>query len=415
MAERLAIIGGDAAGMSRREPGAAPRPRPRHRRVRARAVHVVLGVRHPLLPRRRLRRPPTASSSARPRSTASAGSTCASAHEVLAHRPRRARAHRSRPRDAHGADRAVRPARHRHRRGRRRAARPRRRRGRARAHRRRRRALRRARSTRGGETRSSSAPATSASRWPRRSSSAACGHDRRAGRPGHARRARPRHGRSTSRTRAEAEGIDVRLGRRSTEIEPRAGPDAVRAGGERFPADHVVLATGVKPASDREEAGLELGESGGLLVDDHQRCPADGVFAAGDCVESLAPPARAAGQRPARHARQQAGPHRRHQRDRRRRRVPRRHRHRGRADLQRARSRRTGLTEPEAPSTTDFDVVAATSKSTTRAGLLPRHGPDLGQARRRARDRPPARRADRRRRGRGQARRRARRRDLDRA
>jgi NADPH-dependent 2,4-dienoyl-CoA reductase/sulfur reductase-like enzyme len=50
-----------------------------------------------------------------------------------------------------------------------------------------------------------------------------------------------------------------------------------------------VMATGVKPAvALAEEAGIELGPSGAVRVDDHQRCPGhDGVFAAGDCAESF--------------------------------------------------------------------------------------------------------------------------------
>ncbi len=63
---------------------------------------------------------------------------------------------------------------------------------------------------------------------------------------------------------------------------------AVRAGGETIDADHVVMATGVKPAVGlAEDAGIELGPSGAVRVDDHQRCPGhDGVYAAGDCAES---------------------------------------------------------------------------------------------------------------------------------
>jgi NADPH-dependent 2,4-dienoyl-CoA reductase/sulfur reductase-like enzyme len=62
----------------------------------------------------------------------------------------------------------------------------------------------------------------------------------------------------------------------------------VRAAGETIEADHVVMATGVKPAvALAEDAGIELGPSGAVRVDDHQRCPGhDGVFAAGDCAES---------------------------------------------------------------------------------------------------------------------------------
>ena len=84
---------------------------------------------------------------------------------------------------------------------------------------------------------------------------------------------------------AEGVGIDVRLGAELQEVY-RAG--AVRVDGEELPADHVVMATGVRPATALARgAGLELGASGALRVDDHQRCPGhDGVFAAGDCVES---------------------------------------------------------------------------------------------------------------------------------
>jgi NADPH-dependent 2,4-dienoyl-CoA reductase/sulfur reductase-like enzyme len=53
-----------------------------------------------------------------------------------------------------------------------------------------------------------------------------------------------------------------------------------------FEADIVVLGTGVRPATDlARAAGLPLGETGGLRTDDTQRV-ADGVWAAGDCVET---------------------------------------------------------------------------------------------------------------------------------
>jgi NADPH-dependent 2,4-dienoyl-CoA reductase/sulfur reductase-like enzyme len=89
---------------------------------------------------------------------------------------------------------------------------------------------------------------------------------------------------------AEGVGIQVLVG---TEVEEilvdRAGaPRAVRAGGETIDADHVVMATGVRPAvALAEAAAIELGPSGAVRVDDHQRCAGhDGVFAAGDCAES---------------------------------------------------------------------------------------------------------------------------------
>jgi len=88
---------------------------------------------------------------------------------------------------------------------------------------------------------------------------------------------------------AEAQGIRVVLGAAVEEILTEDGvPVAVRAGGDSYPADHVVIGTGARPSVGlADAAGLTLGDSGALRVDDHQRCPGhDGVFAAGDCVES---------------------------------------------------------------------------------------------------------------------------------
>ncbi len=89
----------------------------------------------------------------------------------------------------------------------------------------------------------------------------------------------------------EAEGVDVRLSTEVTgvELDDDGRPAAVLAGDERFAADHVVLATGVKAETTlARDAGLEVGDHG-IATDDHQRCRgagADGVFAAGDCVQT---------------------------------------------------------------------------------------------------------------------------------
>lgn len=54
-----------------------------------------------------------------------------------------------------------------------------------------------------------------------------------------------------------------------------------------LPADVVVLGVGVQPATDLgRDAGLAIGEHGGYLSDDQQRI-GDGVWAAGDCCEVL--------------------------------------------------------------------------------------------------------------------------------
>jgi NADPH-dependent 2,4-dienoyl-CoA reductase/sulfur reductase-like enzyme len=89
---------------------------------------------------------------------------------------------------------------------------------------------------------------------------------------------------------AEGVGIRVLVGTEVEEVllDEDGAPRAVRAAGETIEADHVLMATGVRPAvAIADAAGIELGPSGAVRVDDHQRCPGhDGVFAAGDCAES---------------------------------------------------------------------------------------------------------------------------------
>jgi NADPH-dependent 2,4-dienoyl-CoA reductase/sulfur reductase-like enzyme len=89
---------------------------------------------------------------------------------------------------------------------------------------------------------------------------------------------------------AEGAGIRVLL---STDVQEIAADRDGRAGAVRtsagdLPADHVVVSTGARPATElAAAAGLPLGTTGGVRVDDHQRCPGhDGVYAAGDCAES---------------------------------------------------------------------------------------------------------------------------------
>jgi NADPH-dependent 2,4-dienoyl-CoA reductase/sulfur reductase-like enzyme len=61
----------------------------------------------------------------------------------------------------------------------------------------------------------------------------------------------------------------------------------VTAGGRELPADLVVLGLGVRPNIRlAQEAGIPLGTSGGIAVDARMRTQVEGVWAAGDCVES---------------------------------------------------------------------------------------------------------------------------------
>ena len=86
-------------------------------------------------------------------------------------------------------------------------------------------------------------------------------------------------------------GIDVRTRVRLNEFE--TGDDgrvtAVATDAGSFPADLVVLGTGVDPETTlARAAGLTLGRWGGLVTDLQMRVfDAEGVWAAGDCVESI--------------------------------------------------------------------------------------------------------------------------------
>ncbi|MDJ0763600.1 MAG: FAD-dependent oxidoreductase [Myxococcota bacterium] len=55
----------------------------------------------------------------------------------------------------------------------------------------------------------------------------------------------------------------------------------------RIDADIAIVSLGVQPNSElARNAGIDIGETGAIRVDDHQRTSADDVYAAGDCAES---------------------------------------------------------------------------------------------------------------------------------
>ena len=55
-----------------------------------------------------------------------------------------------------------------------------------------------------------------------------------------------------------------------------------------LPADLVVLGLGVRPAADlARAAGIPTGETGGIVTDRRMRTGIDGIWAAGDCVETF--------------------------------------------------------------------------------------------------------------------------------
>ena len=86
-----------------------------------------------------------------------------------------------------------------------------------------------------------------------------------------------------------AVGVTLHMG------EPVAGFDAeggtvraVRTTRRTLPADVVILGTGVRADSRLAgDAGIAIGDTGGIVTDARMQTSVDGVWAAGDCVESV--------------------------------------------------------------------------------------------------------------------------------
>lgn len=85
-------------------------------------------------------------------------------------------------------------------------------------------------------------------------------------------------------------GIDVHAGTAATAIEEGAGHDTVvLSDGSCLPADMIVLSVGVRPdTATFERAGIAC-ERGAIVVDNHGRTSAPGVWAVGDATLSVDP------------------------------------------------------------------------------------------------------------------------------
>src|SRR5713226_5707443 len=93
---------------------------------------------------------------------------------------------------------------------------------------------------------------------------------------------------SIIRARAEEHGVEYHLNSTLEEIVGQSGRvSGIRISGEEYPVDAVVVAVRVKPNTElAKEAGIVLGQSGGIKTDERMTTSATNVYAAGDCIET---------------------------------------------------------------------------------------------------------------------------------
>ncbi len=86
----------------------------------------------------------------------------------------------------------------------------------------------------------------------------------------------------------ESRGVRVMCPTRALEITGTTHVEGVVTDKGSLPADLVILATGVRPeVTLAREAGVAIGASGGIHVDDRMCTSDPDIFAAGDCVECI--------------------------------------------------------------------------------------------------------------------------------
>jgi NADPH-dependent 2,4-dienoyl-CoA reductase/sulfur reductase-like enzyme/rhodanese-related sulfurtransferase len=84
-------------------------------------------------------------------------------------------------------------------------------------------------------------------------------------------------------------GVDIYVSEKVTSLQERGGRGWIRTNaGRELPADLVIMSVGIRPNTKlAKDAGLRIGASGGIAVDEFMGTDDPNIFAAGDCVESL--------------------------------------------------------------------------------------------------------------------------------
>lgn len=87
-----------------------------------------------------------------------------------------------------------------------------------------------------------------------------------------------------------SQGVDILTGCRVTEIlgDDEGNVTRVITSGAEIPSDIVLIAIGVRPNTKlAREAGLEIGKTGGIAVNEYLQTSDPDIYAGGDCVENV--------------------------------------------------------------------------------------------------------------------------------
>ena len=85
----------------------------------------------------------------------------------------------------------------------------------------------------------------------------------------------------------EDHGVKMLMGTRASEITGDKKVTGVKTSNGEIEADIVVMATGVRPNTTLATAvGIEVGVTRGIMVNPRMETNIEGIYAAGDCVES---------------------------------------------------------------------------------------------------------------------------------
>jgi NADPH-dependent 2,4-dienoyl-CoA reductase/sulfur reductase-like enzyme len=84
-----------------------------------------------------------------------------------------------------------------------------------------------------------------------------------------------------------AHGVNIFTGERVDEFTGEGSVSGVKFGGKELATDLVIVGVGIKPNVElASEAGVEIGTTGAILVDEYMKTTIPDVWAAGDCVET---------------------------------------------------------------------------------------------------------------------------------